>query len=171
MKPAKTKEPAPKEAAAGASEPVAKDAAPNPAGDSPAAVPPAVPVAPAVPATPDAAPFSTTPVLPGLLGAPKADLRESIVETLQGIYDPEIPVNIYDLGLVYGIDVTPTGEVAIRMTLTSPACPVAESLPPEVRTKVAAVPGVASVKVDLVWDPAWGKHLLSEAARLQLGLE
>src|SRR5205085_8118479 len=115
-------------------------------------------------------PFTANPVLPGL-GAPKADLRESVIEALQGIYDPEIPVNIYDLGLVYDLDVTPAGEVAIRMTLTSPACPVAEALPPEVKTKVAAVPGVTAVKVDLVWEPPWGKHLLSEAARLQLGLE
>ena len=120
--------------------------------------------------TPAPAVFATNPVVPGL-SAPKADLRETIIETLQGIYDPEIPVNIYDLGLVYGIDVSPEGKVGIKMTLTSPACPVAESLPPEVQTKVKAVPGVSDVKVDLVWEPPWGKHLLSEAARLQLGLE
>jgi FeS assembly SUF system protein len=122
------------------------------------------------PAAPAPAMFTANPVVPGL-SAPKADLRETIIETLQGIYDPEIPVNIYDLGLVYGLDVSPEGKVGIKMTLTSPACPVAESLPPEVQTKVKAVPGVLDVKVDLVWEPPWGKHLLSEAARLQLGLE
>ena len=137
-----------------------------PAGTAPpAASPAAAPVPAAIPA-----PFTANPVLPGL-AAPKADLREAVIETLQGIYDPEIPVNVYDLGLVYAIDVTPAGEVAIRMTLTSPACPVAESLPPEVKTKVGAIPGVTAAKVDLVWEPPWGKHLLSEAARLQLGLE
>ena len=99
------------------------------------------------------------------------DLRELVVESLQSCFDPEIPVNIYDLGLVYGIDVTPEGDVTIRMTLTSPACPVAESLPPEVQAKVKSIPGVRTSKVDLVWEPPWGKHLLSEAARLQLGIE
>src|SRR5436190_4206550 len=102
---------------------------------------------------------------------PKPDLKEAVIDTLQAIFDPEIPVNIWDLGLVYGLEVTPEGEVAIKMTLTSPACPVAESLPPEVNQKVAATPGVKSVKVDLVWEPPWGKHLLSESARLQLGLD
>ena len=102
---------------------------------------------------------------------PKPDLKESVIDMLQSIFDPEIPVNIWDLGLVYGLDVTPEGSVTIKMTLTSPACPVAESLPPEVNQKVAAVPGVTAVKVDLVWEPPWGKHLLSESARLQLGLD
>jgi FeS assembly SUF system protein len=166
----KGKEPAPAEGAspAAARVPVASPAAaaaPSPAPAAPASAPAAPPPAGAAPA-----PFATNPVLPGL-AAPKADLREAVIETLQGIYDPEIPVNVYDLGLVYAIDVTPAGEVAIRMTLTSPACPVAESLPPEVKAKVGAVPGVTAVKVDLVWEPPWGKHLLSEAARLQLGLE
>ena len=102
---------------------------------------------------------------------PKPDLKEAVIDTLCGIFDPEIPVNIWDLGLVYALDVTPEGAVDIKMTLTSPACPVAESLPPEVNQKVAATPGVTAVKVDLVWEPPWGKHLLSEAARLQLGLD
>jgi metal-sulfur cluster biosynthetic enzyme len=79
-------------------------------------------------------------------------------------------VNIYDLGLVYGIEVGGDRSVAIKMTLTSPSCPVAESLPPEVEQKVKAIPGIGPVTVDLVWEPPWGKHLLSEAARLQLGL-
>jgi FeS assembly SUF system protein len=94
-----------------------------------------------------------------------------VIDVLSTCYDPEIPVNIYDLGLIYGVDVTPEGAVSIRMTLTSPACPVAGTLPGEVEQKVKAIPGVTSVKVDLVWEPPWGKHLLSEAARLQLGLD
>lgn len=102
---------------------------------------------------------------------PPADLREAVIDVLQTIYDPEIPVNIYDLGLVYAVDVGTDKAVTIQMTLTSPACPVAESLPPEVEQKVRCVPGVGSVKVDLVWEPPWGKHLLSEAARLQLNMD
>jgi len=105
------------------------------------------------------------------LGAPRPDLRESVVEVLQRIYDPEIPVNIYDLGLVYGVDVTEFGAVVVTMTLTSPSCPVAETLPPEVEQKVRLIEGVSSSKVQLVWEPPWGKHLLSEAARLQLGMD
>lgn len=105
------------------------------------------------------------------LATPRPDLRESVVEVLQRIYDPEIPVNIYDLGLVYGVDVTPEGSVEIQMTLTSPSCPVAETLPPEVEQKVRLVDGVTAVRVNLVWEPPWGKHLLSEAARLQLGMD
>lgn len=102
---------------------------------------------------------------------PPADLREAVIDVLLTIYDPEIPVNIYDLGLVYAVDVGSDKAVTIRMTLTSPACPVAESLPPEVEQKVRCVPGIGPVKVDLVWEPPWGKHLLSEAARLQLGMD
>jgi FeS assembly SUF system protein len=121
-----------------------------------------------VPATP---PPTPAPDPAAGLGEPRPDLREQIVEVLETCYDPEIPVNIYDLGLVYGIDVTPENDVTIRMTLTSPACPVAETLPVEVQNKVRLVEGVKSAKVDLVWEPPWGKHLLSEAARLQLGLD
>ena len=124
--------------------------------------------------TPAAAPAeAATPKTAGAdakFGEPKADLRETVIEALQTCYDPEIPVNIYDLGLIYGIDVGDDRSVAIRMTLTSPSCPVAETLPPEVERKVKAIPGVGPVTVDLVWEPPWGKHLLSEAARLQLGL-
>jgi len=115
----------------------------------------------------------TDPTFPGAFppgaDAPKPDLREEVVDVLHTCYDPEIPVDIYELGLIYAIDVTPEGAVTVRMTLTSPACPVAESLPPEVERKVAAIPGVASAKVELVWDPPWGKHMMSEAALLQLG--
>ncbi|HEY2930394.1 MAG TPA: SUF system Fe-S cluster assembly protein [Acidobacteriota bacterium] len=98
------------------------------------------------------------------------EIEEKVIETLKTIYDPEIPVNIYELGLVYNLDVAPMGIVHIRMTLTSPACPVAESLPPEVEAKVRGVPGVTDVSVELVWDPPWGMDKMSEAAKLQLGL-
>jgi FeS assembly SUF system protein len=101
---------------------------------------------------------------------PKEDLREKIVEVLQTCFDPEIPVNIYELGLIYGIDVTPAGEVSITMTLTSPMCPVAGSLPIEVETKVRAVEGVSNARVDVVWDPPWTPEKMSEAAKLQLNM-
>ena len=89
---------------------------------------------------------------------------------IRTVYDPEIPVNIFELGLIYGLDVSPEGDVAIRMTLTSPSCPAAESLPPEVEQKVKNVPGVASAKVEIVWEPTWSMDRMSEAAKLQLGL-
>src|SRR5579885_2141285 len=87
-----------------------------------------------------------------------------------GCYDPEIPVNIYDLGLVYEVKVERTGEVYVRMTLTAPTCPVAGSLPPEVEQKIKELPGVTSAKIDLVWDPPWDMSKMSEAAKLQLGI-
>ena len=99
-----------------------------------------------------------------------APLRQDIVDALRSIYDPEIPVNIYDIGLIYEIDVQPEGRVDIRMTLTSPMCPVAESLPPEVQAKVAAVDGVADCNVDLVWEPTWTPAMMSEDARLLLNI-
>jgi FeS assembly SUF system protein len=98
-----------------------------------------------------------------------AAIREEIIKVLRTIYDPEIPVNIYDMGLVYGIDLNDLGEASIRMTLTSPACPVAEVLPAQVTMKVAEVPGVSGAGVDLVWDPPWDPSMMSEAARLELG--
>jgi FeS assembly SUF system protein len=102
--------------------------------------------------------------------APAADLESAIVAALHTIYDPEIPVDIYELGLVYDIAVDPeTRHAKIKMTLTSPACPVAGSLPGEVEQKVAGVPGVGSAEVELVWDPAWNPSMMSEAARLELG--
>lgn len=99
-----------------------------------------------------------------------ADLETPILEVLRTCYDPEIPVDIYELGLIYGIEVEPSGEVRIKMTLTSPGCPVAGSLPLEVQQKVQAIPGVSDVKVDLVWDPPWCMDKMSEAAKLQLGI-
>jgi FeS assembly SUF system protein len=97
-------------------------------------------------------------------------LEDKVLTTLRTIYDPEIPVDIYEVGLIYDIDADAAGNVAIRMTLTSPMCPVAESLPVEVETKVKALPGVASVKVEIVWEPPWGPEMMSEAARLELGM-
>jgi FeS assembly SUF system protein len=96
--------------------------------------------------------------------------RPAIVEALATVFDPEIPVNIYELGLIYGIVVDRAGVVGIRMTLTAPACPAAQFLPVEVKKRVAAVPGVTDVKVDVVWDPPWDRSRMSDAAKLQLGM-
>lgn len=97
-------------------------------------------------------------------------LESSVVEVLRTVFDPEVPVNIYDMGLIYEVAVEPGGKVGIRMTLTSPMCPVAETLPPEVETKVRAMEGVAEAKVEVVWEPPWTPERMSEAARLQLNL-
>ncbi len=101
---------------------------------------------------------------------PNATLEERVIAVLRTVYDPEIPVDIYELGLIYDLKIDPSGAVAIRMTLTSPMCPVAEALPTEVRSKVEAVPGVASAQVELVWEPPWDKGRMSEEAQLALGL-
>jgi len=98
------------------------------------------------------------------------EVRERLIEALRTIFDPEIPVNIYELGLIYDVRVNESGEAHIRMTLTSPMCPVAEELPPEVETKARAVEGVQSVRLDLVWDPPWSPDMMSEAAKLELGM-
>lgn len=97
-------------------------------------------------------------------------MRDNVIAALRTVYDPEIPINIYDLGLIYDIDLLPEGRVDIRMTLTAPACPVADEMPGIVEERVMQVPGVDEVRVDLVWDPPWGRERLSEAAKLQLGL-
>jgi len=102
--------------------------------------------------------------------APDETIRQGVIETLRTVFDPEIPVNIYELGLVYEVDVREDATVHVRMTLTSPMCPVAESLPPEVESKVRGVPGVHDVEVELVWDPPWSPSMMSEAARLELGM-
>ncbi len=96
-------------------------------------------------------------------------LRDQVLDVLKTCYDPEIPVDIYELGLVYKVDVDDAGKVTVDMTLTSPACPVAGSLPPEVEQKISRVEGVSNVRVDLVWDPPWNPDLMSEAAKLKLG--
>lgn len=98
------------------------------------------------------------------------ELREPIIEALRRVYDPEIPVNIYDLGLIYTIDIDPTGQVAIDMTLTAPACPVAGMMPVMVKDAVATVEGVGEVTVELVWDPPWSQDQMSDEAKLQLGM-
>ncbi len=98
------------------------------------------------------------------------NLRERVIEALRQIHDPEIPVNIYDLGLVYGLDIDDMGRAEIRMTLTAPACPVAHTFPGLVEDAVAGVQGISRAHVELVWEPPWDKSRLSEAARLQLGL-
>jgi FeS assembly SUF system protein len=99
-----------------------------------------------------------------------SNLEESIVEALRTVYDPEIPVNIYEMGLIYGIDIREGGDVKVTMTLTSPACPVAGILPGEVESKIRSVEGVSAAEVDLVWDPVWNPSMMSEAARLELGM-
>jgi FeS assembly SUF system protein len=98
------------------------------------------------------------------------DVREKIIEQLKTVYDPEIPVDIYELGLIYEVAVDDAGVAAIRMTLTSPMCPAAEQLPPEVESKARGVEGVSSVQLDLVWDPPWTPDRMSEAAKLDLGM-
>lgn len=98
-------------------------------------------------------------------------LREKVIEAIQTVYDPEIPVSIYELGLIYDIDIDADAKsVAVKMTLTAPGCPVAGSLPREVQQKLQAIPGVADASVELVWEPAWTKDRMSEAAMLELGL-
>jgi FeS assembly SUF system protein len=101
---------------------------------------------------------------------PGGALYEAVVAALKEIYDPEIPVNIYDLGLIYGVDVTEDGHVAVTMTLTTPHCPVAESMPAEVELRVGSVPGVAIADVALVWDPPWDPQKMSDEAKLELGM-
>ena len=98
------------------------------------------------------------------------DLKQKIVSEIKKIYDPEIPVNIYELGLIYDISVNDKKEVHIKMTLTTPNCPVAESLPKEVKDSVKQLNGIEKVELDLVWDPPWDKSMMSEAAKLELNL-
>jgi len=102
---------------------------------------------------------------------PPSEMERDVIAVLQSIYDPEIPVNIYDLGLIYGLHVEPaSGHVDIRMTLTAPGCPVARTFPGKVAEMVGQLDSVAVVEVELVWEPPWSKAMMSEAARLELGL-
>lgn len=98
------------------------------------------------------------------------DLKDRVIEVLKSCFDPEIPVNIYELGLIYELAINDGNDVDIKMTLTSPMCPVAGSLPPEVETKVKALEGVQNVKVQVVWEPPWKPEMMTEAARLKLGM-
>ena len=102
--------------------------------------------------------------------AKTAELKPAIIKAMSTVFDPEIPVNIWELGLIYDILVDASGVAGIRMTLTSPGCPVAQSLPVDVANKVKAVPGVTDAKIDIVWEPTWTKDRMSPAAKLQLGM-
>ncbi|MEA3278796.1 MAG: SUF system Fe-S cluster assembly protein [Pseudomonadota bacterium] len=115
-------------------------------------------------------PAADEKVHPGIERMDAEELREPIIEALRTVHDPEIPVNIYDLGLIYRIEIADNGDVDIDMTLTAPACPVAGMMPVMVEDAVKTVEGVGEVKVDLVWDPPWSQHQMTEEARLQLGL-
>ena len=131
-----------------------------------------LPVDSDLPPAPSAAPqLPGKPPLPVPLTLDEiTSLKERIVQVLHTCFDPEIPVNIYELGLIYDIIVTSDGVAGIRMTLTAPACPAAQFLPIEVRNRVAAIPDVTDVKVDIVWEPPWDRSRMSEAAKLQLGM-
>ncbi len=109
-------------------------------------------------------PIENSPVEPG------GDLYEAVVAALKDIYDPEIPVNIYDLGLIYGVEISDGNHARVTMTLTTPHCPVAESMPGEVELRVGAVPGVGDAVVELVWDPPWDPTKMTDEARLELGM-
>jgi len=103
-------------------------------------------------------------------GGPGSDLQATVVEALKSIYDPEIPVDIYELGLIYDVAISEDGDATITMTLTTPHCPVAESLPNEVELRVLSVPGIRDAVVNLVWDPPWDPSKMSDEARLELGM-
>jgi FeS assembly SUF system protein len=102
--------------------------------------------------------------------AKTAELKPAIVDAIRTVYDPEIPVNIWELGLIYDVLVDASGVAGVRMTLTAPGCPAAQSLPVEVAEKVKAVPGVSDAKVEVVWEPAWSKDRMSDVAKLELGM-
>lgn len=106
----------------------------------------------------------------GDLGGPGSDLQADVIAALREIFDPEIPVNIYDLGLIYGVEVDDNRDATVTMTLTTPHCPVAETMPGEVEMRVMSVPGIRDAEVVLVWEPAWGPHKMSDEARLELGM-
>ncbi|WP_347302526.1 SUF system Fe-S cluster assembly protein [Croceibacterium sp. TMG7-5b_MA50] len=103
-------------------------------------------------------------------GEPGGEMYDAVIEALKDIFDPEIPVNIYDLGLIYGVDITPDADVAITMTLTTPHCPVAETMPGEIELRVGNLPGVRDAQVNVTWDPPWDPSKMSDEARLELGM-
>ena len=126
---------------------------------------------PMVPDVPAPTPPSSNDAAALIADAARTEaLKPAILEAIQTVYDPEIPVNIWELGLIYDVIVDAAGVAGVRMTLTAPGCPAAQSLPGEVAEKVKAVPGVTDAKVDVVWDPAWTKDRMSEVAKLQLGM-
>jgi FeS assembly SUF system protein len=117
------------------------------------------------------APASTSETASLVPDAAKTEeLKPLVVEAISTVFDPEIPVNIYELGLIYDVIVDAAGVAGVQMTLTAPGCPAAQSLPVEVASKVKAVPGITDARVDVVWEPAWTKDRMSEAAKLQLGM-
>lgn len=126
------------------------------------------------PRNPDAtdpeAPAAGSPGAAAEAGDRDHELEMRVIDILRTIYDPEIPVDIYDLGLIYQVNADPKGDIKVVMTLTTPHCPVAESLPGEVETKIRGVEGVNDVDVEVTWDPPWDQTMMSEAARLELGL-
>jgi len=103
-------------------------------------------------------------------GREQEGLRGQVIAALRTLYDPELPVNVYDLGLIYALDIDAAGHIDIRMTLSAPGCPVAQTFPAQVEQTVVAVEGVTGARVEIVWDPPWEQSRMSEAARLQLGL-
>ncbi len=103
-------------------------------------------------------------------GEPGGELYEAVIDALKDIYDPEIPVNIYDLGLIYGVEVSDEADVAVTMTLTTPHCPVAETMPGEIELRVGSIPGVRDAEVNVTWDPPWDPSKMSDEARLELGM-
>ena len=103
-------------------------------------------------------------------GEPGGELHDAVIAALKEIYDPEIPVNIYDLGLIYGVEISDEADALVTMTLTTPHCPVAETMPGEVELRAASVPGIRDAEVALVWDPPWGPDKMSDEARLELGM-
>jgi FeS assembly SUF system protein len=113
---------------------------------------------------------STSTVQTEVMQMSVEQLRQNVIAAMRTIFDPEIPVNIYDLGLIYGLDIDQDGKVDIRMTLTAPACPVADTFPGIVESRLSDVPGVTDVRVELVWEPPWSMESLSDEVRLQLGL-
>ena len=127
-----------------------------------------LPMVPDVPAQPAPTSNDTTALVAD--AARTEALKPAVLEAIQTVYDPEIPVNIWELGLIYDVIVDAAGVVGVRMTLTAPGCPAAQSLPGEVAEKVKAVAGVTDAKVDVVWEPAWTKDRMSEVAKLQLGM-
>jgi FeS assembly SUF system protein len=116
-----------------------------------------------------AAPQTITPLWAQPIEGPKSELRQKVIGALKTVYDPEIPVNIYELGLIYEILIDEADFVTVRMTLTAPNCPAANSLPIDAETKINALEGVSGCKVELVWEPSWNKDMMSEVAKLELG--
>jgi FeS assembly SUF system protein len=131
---------------------------------------PASAAVPEMPAAETPAVETAVAAKPGATGVDVAKLEQLVIDALHSVYDPEIPVDIYELGLIYSVDISTDGKVAVTMTLTTPACPVAGSMPGEVEKVIRMIDGVSDVVVDLVWEPTWGPAMMTESARLQLNM-